>query len=394
MTRAQITRQIKRLHAENEPLNISAVNRAHPELIEAVYAVEPFWGWRQALRDAGIQYRHIKVHLEAHVQCRICGAARERLVQHLKHDHELTCDEYLDSYPDAETFSEGVRARSTAKSFITGKKARLLMPHWEPIWTAEYVLDRAYELQRRKKPVHEVAIHDNEPSMIKQAANYFDTWDDVLRRIGLDPIRIRLSIPHEMWTKKNVRDELHRLHAEGADMQRQSLDAMGHRHLCHAGRRFFGSHEAALTDAGIDTAEFKHVTPKGYSARDRERLHRDMKKVASMADPIAHHSAVRKFREQYRRMVGTLYGEDCWGRAAKDAGVQLRRIQALPGAYPTAQHVIREIRRLMRDGKPVNFSAMTTNDLPLRRKGRECFGSWDGALEAAGLKPEKIRRRG
>lgn len=69
----RLIRQIQRLHVKREPLNVSPVKRNHPELIKAVYAMRPFWGWEQALKDAGICCGKINVELLDYCTCLICG---------------------------------------------------------------------------------------------------------------------------------------------------------------------------------------------------------------------------------------------------------------------------------------------------------------------------------
>jgi len=58
-----IIREIERLHARRESLNITAVKRNHPDLIKRVYRVRPFWGWKRALEDAGLDYSTINTEL-------------------------------------------------------------------------------------------------------------------------------------------------------------------------------------------------------------------------------------------------------------------------------------------------------------------------------------------
>ncbi|HEY8670853.1 MAG TPA: hypothetical protein VIL63_08445 [Terriglobales bacterium] len=83
-----IIRQIQRLDARRFPLNISAVKRSHPKLIEQVYKVRPFWGWKRALEDAGLSYSQINVELREYVDCKICGGDFGALGVHLSLDYK------------------------------------------------------------------------------------------------------------------------------------------------------------------------------------------------------------------------------------------------------------------------------------------------------------------
>lgn len=52
---------------------------------------------------------------------------------------------------------------------------------------------------------------------------------------------------------------------------------------------------------------------------------------------------------------------------------------------------MREIRRWRREGRPLNSAAVDRSWKALQTAGRKRFGSWDRALEAAGLDPAKVR---
>src|SRR5712692_7154500 len=96
-----IIRDIQRLDARRAPLNISAVKRSHPKLIERVYAVRPFWGWKRALEDAGLDYAKINVELRDYVDCKICGRDFGALQYHLISQHQTTPQDYRHEYPGA-----------------------------------------------------------------------------------------------------------------------------------------------------------------------------------------------------------------------------------------------------------------------------------------------------
>jgi len=314
---------------------------------------------------------------------------------HLKYKHETASADYQEQYPGAELFSEGFRSRTMARCVVTGGKARLLMPHWEPIWTPEYILDRTYELHRRGESVHMGAIHHNEPSLTTQAKKFFESWDDVLTRISLDPMVIRLAIAEDMWTKKMVIDELQRVHKAGLDMMRQSMPGGMYSSFCFAAVRLFGSWDGALRAAGFNPDWSKYGPPKVYDEKCRQKLLSAIRSAAGIEDLVRRNDAVKAMREEWRLVVDDLYGKGCWGHAAAEAGVRLELIQPLKGKYPTASHVVRGIRKRIRDGRPVNSAGLAKHDpdIQLLRKGREFFGSWAGALETAGLDAGEMRMK-
>src|SRR5262245_42810745 len=98
--------RIADLYLRDEPLNIPAVKRRHPKLLAAVYAVEPFWGWRRSLEAAGLSYDDIRMELTDHVVCLVCGTKFRNLSTHLTRKHEIDAVAYRAEYPDAELVCE------------------------------------------------------------------------------------------------------------------------------------------------------------------------------------------------------------------------------------------------------------------------------------------------
>jgi hypothetical protein len=70
--RCALISEIKALHLRREPLNILAVKRRQPKLIQAVYRITPYLGWKQALAEAGLTYKDINVEYDDKVTCAIC----------------------------------------------------------------------------------------------------------------------------------------------------------------------------------------------------------------------------------------------------------------------------------------------------------------------------------
>ena len=65
--------------------------------------------------------------------------------------------------------------------------------------------------------------------------------------------------------------------------------------------------------------------------------------------------------------------------------------KAVP-ASSQRESIIREIKRLRRSKTPLNYLSIRQSHGPLLRRGRETFGTWQAAIEAAGLDYENIRR--
>jgi hypothetical protein len=238
-----IIREIKQLHARRAPLNISVVKRSHPKLIERVYAVRPFRGWKRALEDADLDYKKINVELRDYVDCKICGRDFGGLAYHLISQHQITPEDYRDEYPDAELLCETVRARISEPR--SRKHKWYTLPRWEAIWTPEYVLDRMAELHRQNFPMNYEWASDHERMVALKAAKYFGSWDQALRRIDLDPEQIRLAPPtwpdRRPWWRADKAAILAKLHRRKAAREPRSL---GKKSSTHAGMDPFHSRKS------------------------------------------------------------------------------------------------------------------------------------------------------
>ena len=117
--------------------------------------------------------------------------------------------------------SEEMQARMFRR-FGSGRSlARSILPHWEPLWSPEYVLDRMAAVSSSGHPMHHQAILDAESGreLVRYAGdndNTFREWplDDTL--LGGRPLRLRVvDQDREGWGHINfggifVREESNR----------------------------------------------------------------------------------------------------------------------------------------------------------------------------------------
>src|ERR1035437_4268529 len=183
LSKPQIIKAIRGIHRRQEPLNILAVKRYHPELIQAAYAVKPFWGWKTALQDAGIDYAKIKIELEETITCELCGKPWRNLATHLILKHQVEPDEYLMDYPESALICALLRS-----SLL--QRGKTPIRHWEPCWSREYVLDRVAEYHRQNYPMHYGKFTDTDNSLILAANRYWGGWNEALIAAGLDPRKV------------------------------------------------------------------------------------------------------------------------------------------------------------------------------------------------------------
>lgn len=312
MRPATLARRIDRLHRHGEPLNIDAVRRRHPDLLEAAYAVRPFLGWRGALERAGVRYEKIRMELVRTVDCKLCGATLQSLGRHLQVVHGTDAVGYRAEYPGADVVAAALRAAITRRDRRTELRALAIVPHWEPIWSPEYVLDRVAHLHRLGHPVNLEWVFEREPTLVRSAAIHHGGWDVVLRKVGLDPEDVRKHRPATHWTRAAALEALRNRRAAGLSLRHADLDrdAPG---LSKALSRLFGSGRAALGRVGVRLRK-----PARYTDGDVQALLTAVRATAG-GTGSAHWKALADLRQRFAGIMQQRFRT--WGAAARAAGV-------------------------------------------------------------------------
>jgi hypothetical protein len=189
------------------------------------------------------------------------------------------------------------------------------------------------------------------------------------------------------WDKPAIVKKIKQLHRAGRDL---SYNAMTRRFqpLLSAAAYHFGSYRAAVHKAGVDYGE---VTRRPQWTRQRIIA---LIKRARRNDEDLHWSAVTQRGDELGRaafaaLQRRLFGS--WARALHAAGLHADEV----GLYrawdrPT---VAWELRERYRGGDPVNSGELQKDDPSLHAAAVRYFGAFDGALKAARINPNKVRRR-
>jgi len=240
-------------------------------------------------------------------------------------------------------------------------------------WTEARILR---EIRSRSGTEHGLA-HSRVPIALSLvAARRFGSWEAAVRRAGVDPVPHRLA---RGWDRERVVSEAHRL-SRGRDRLSSLVAKRVAPKLYRAAIQHFRSWTATLKAAGLDTA--LHREPSRWSG-DRvsawvRTTHAAGGDIRSSAAPSG--AVMRATRETGRR----------WSEYIDSLGIpypgQRKRFDWSDGA------VLAAIRQRRRHGVPLNAKAVVRESgQALVLQARRRFGSWDGALRAAGLRPESIR---
>src|SRR4028119_1559821 len=183
------------------------------------------------------------------------------------------------------------------------------------------------------------------------------------------------------WTRTHIIDEIRRLHRDGAALNYSSAEKH-YPNLVHAAARHFGTWRRAVEEAGVDydtVRKYQRWGPDRIVKRIRE-LHAaghdlSWRVVSSEVDPPLAFAAISP------------KGFGSWHAAVTAAG--LNHDEVARYKYWNKERVLNEIQDMHRGGKPLSFSAVQRDNLPLLCAARRRFVSWDTALGRGGIDPAK-----
>jgi hypothetical protein len=320
-------------------------------------------------------------------------------------------------------------------------------------WDREAVVAELTAVRASGEPLSAAAVARRRPSLYQHARRHFGSWDDVLRAMGWEPGEIHLlpSPDRKYPTPQAVVSAIVERRRGGRALRSSAVERGLDRDasLHNAGRRFFGGWRAALIAAGVDPSEvgqreIRHLGPKQIISEILERRARGEDLHASRVPSFLrragrrHHgswpaalaaagvtisplrsarypsidAALAEIRRRARSKrplnSSSLQAEDVllyrralehfrtWAAALEAAGIDPATAQKRRSRpYPTEAAVVSEIQRRHRDRVPIHAASVAQGqygDMSLYRHARHLFGSWAGALRAAGFEAEQIAR--
>ncbi len=228
-------------------------------------------------------------------------------------------------------------------------------------WTKERVIQTIRECHGRGVPVARL-WKECWPACLA-SYSLFGSWRDALAAAGLES-------PRQRWSRERVIRELQTRHRDGGNLRKDNPI------LVAATQRYFGSWRRGLRAAGLpvprERSPHRSWTANAVLVAIRERHERGLPLAGvGREDPSLYAVA--------RRLFGG------WQHAVCAAGL------APPPPEPlTAEQILQTIRTWRLRG--LSLKRLPGQEPRVYRAARRVFGSWQRALQAAGVDPE-IRRR-
>jgi hypothetical protein len=190
-----------------------------------------------------------------------------------------------------------------------------------------------------------------------------------------------------VWTKDDILRALRKLHKDGADLSYNAL-AKRKQALVSAAAYHFGSYRKAVERAGIDYATVLR------RPRWSKPVIIGLIKQAKRTGDDLHWSAVTQRRDELGRaafasLQPRLFGS--WDRALTAAGLDADEVNRY--RKWDRDTIIFALRGRAKDQEPLNSGAIQRDDPGLHAAAVRHFATYDEALRAARLDPERVRER-
>ena len=190
-----------------------------------------------------------------------------------------------------------------------------------------------------------------------------------------------------IWDKDEVVRALKKLHRSGVDLSYNAL-AKRKQSLVSAAAYHFGSYRKAVEKAGIDYAEVTRRPRWNKGAiigliKDARRKGEDLhwSAVTTRGDELS--------KAAFASLQPRLFGS--WDRALHAAGLDADEVNRY--RKWTRETITFELKQRHRDREPLNSGAIQREDPGLHAAAVRHFSSYDGALRAAKVDPQKVRER-
>lgn len=239
------------------------------------------------------------------------------------------------------------------------------------------IIQQIRRLHRNKTPLNYLSIRKSHGPLLTKARESFGNWQTAIEAAGLDYDSIRRI---RRWSKELIIEQLQTLDEQA---QFASISDLRYKYSALYGAccRHFGSGLAALQAAEID-----------YDQLLAERSDRwtKAKVIDHLCDRYAQDMTLcrnvilRDEPDETRFCYSATHHFGNWAKALKAAGLDPEKIRNRDGLWPRPR-VLAEIRRRHTQGKLLNTDAMLRENLTLHAAGRRHFGTWEQAVNAAGV---------
>jgi len=376
-SREKVLEEIRAFHKSGRPLNwaiVTTEHRYHSKLPLA--AIRYFGSWQKAVEAAGFVYKRL-----------IRKWSKEKIVAEINKLNEagewLTYTEvywshfalvraairYFGGWGKAVKAAgfpyELIKKMRQKESCLIGQRAGRIK------WSEERVITQIRLFHRFKRTLQLKEIMRTNRKLFYAACGYFGSWRRAVEAAGFDYDQF---LAERKWTKEKVISEIKALYKTNKTLEYKKV-FRDNRKFYLVAYRFFGSWRKAVKAAGFDYDQF---LPK------RQRV---KEKIISAIQAFYKGKGTLHYREIWKD-PNRLYWTACncfgnWRNAVEAAGFDYD--QFLTRCKWAREKVVSEIQAFYRDKGTLRHREVLQYNRKLLQAACKRFGSWRGAVEAAGF---------
>jgi molybdenum-dependent DNA-binding transcriptional regulator ModE len=252
-----------------------------------------------------------------------------------------------------------------------------------PRWNSQIILNQLRGLHRQSKPMWSRRIRRSHSQLYSAAIHCFGSYRKAVAAAGVDYRSVQQMVPGR-WNRQTVCRELRRLHREHQPLHHAAAENK-YPALVLAAYRYFGSYGAAINAAGL---KYDRIRIRPMPSWDRKRVLRRLKELDS-AETGLWKRALRRVEPYLERAARRNFGS--YERAAKIVGIPRDRLKAPPYRIWSPKRIATDLLTLYRTDPGLLKPAMLMENNPqLLRACRRQMGSYQLALKAAGIPYEAV----
>jgi hypothetical protein len=207
-------------------------------------------------------------------------------------------------------------------------------------WSPARILTKIRHISRRRRPLTTDQMERRYCNLVSAARRHFGSWSKAVLAAGVDPSRLQRVV---RWNRERVIEAILTRALRNESLVARLVEP---RSLVEAAQRFLGDWPAAVAAAGLDPKVTELPPRRGKRSHPRT--------------PRA-------------------------GKAGSSGG---------PSARWSKERVVEAILARLHERRPINAAAVCRDHPTLYGAAQRHLRGWDAAMRAAGLDPNKHRRRG